>query len=73
MPCGVDHKGMPFGLQVVGRFRGDRELLGIAHAMEQSFAAMPALRRSLPDPGKLARPVPELKAIVTHPPVAASR
>jgi len=73
MPCGVDHKGMPFGLQVVGRFRGDRELLGIAHAMEQSFAAMPALRRPLPDPGKLARPVPELKAIVTHPPVAASR
>lgn len=73
IPCGVDHKGMPFGLQVVGRFRGDRELLGIAHAMEQSFAAMPALRRPLPDLARLARPMPELTAIVTHPPVVAAR
>ncbi len=68
IPCGTDHAGMPFGLQVVGRFRGDRALLGAAHAMEQAFAAIPALRRPLPDLGKLARPVPELKSIVTHPP-----
>ena len=69
LPCGVDHKGMPFGLQVVGRFRGDRALLGAAHAMEQAFNALPALRRPLPDLGKLAQPTPALKSIVTHPPV----
>ncbi len=25
LPCGSDQNGMPFGLQVIGRFRGDRE------------------------------------------------
>jgi Asp-tRNA(Asn)/Glu-tRNA(Gln) amidotransferase A subunit family amidase len=69
LPCGVDHKGMPFGLQVVGRFRGDRALLGAAHAMEQAFGAIAALRRPVPDIDKLTRPVPALKSIVTHPPV----
>ena len=72
LPCGVDHKGMPFGLQVVGRFRGDRALLGAAHAMEQAFAAIPALKRPVPDLGKLARAVPALKSIVTHPPKAGT-
>ena len=69
LPCGVDHKGMPFGLQVIGPFRGDRALLGAAHAMEQAFNAVPALRRPVPDLGKLKQPTPELKSIVTHPPV----
>lgn len=69
LPCGVDHKGMPFGLQVVGRFRGDRELLGAAHALEQAFNAITALRRPIPDLRKLAQPQPALKSIVTHPPV----
>jgi Asp-tRNA(Asn)/Glu-tRNA(Gln) amidotransferase A subunit family amidase len=73
LPCGSDHAGMPFGLQVVGRFRGDRELLGAAHAMEQAFTAIPELRRPLPDPRKLARPTPALKSIVTHPPVLNAR
>jgi len=59
---------MPFGLQVVGRFRGDGEVLGAAHAMEQAFKAIPGLARPLPDLGKLATPTPELKSIVTHPP-----
>jgi Asp-tRNA(Asn)/Glu-tRNA(Gln) amidotransferase A subunit family amidase len=68
MPCGVDHKGMPFGLQIVGRFRGDRALLGAAHALEQAFAAMPALRRPVPDTGNFKKAVPALKSIVTHPP-----
>ena len=43
LPCGLDHKKMPFGLQVVGRFRGDGEVLGAAHAMEQAFKAIPGL------------------------------
>ena len=72
MPCGVDHKGMPFGLQVVAPFRADRALLGAANAMEQAFAAIPALSRPLPDLSKLAHPTPELKSIVTHPPKAGT-
>jgi DNA-binding FadR family transcriptional regulator len=59
---------MPFGLQVISRFRGDRALLSAAHAMEPAFAAIAALRRPVPDLGKLTRPVPALKSIVTHPP-----
>lgn len=69
LPCGVDHAGMPFGLQVVGRFRGDRAVLGAAHAMERAFAAIPGLRRPIPDLRTLSTPAPALKSIVTHPPV----
>ena len=70
IPCGVDHKQMPFGLQVVGRFRGDHEVLDASHALEQAFAGIPALRRPVPDLSKLKKPTPELKSIVTHPPKA---
>jgi Asp-tRNA(Asn)/Glu-tRNA(Gln) amidotransferase A subunit family amidase len=73
LPCGVDHKSMPFGLQVVGAFRADRALLGAAHAMEQAFAAIPSLQRPIPDLAKLAQPTPALKSIVTHPPKAGTR
>lgn len=68
LPCGVDHKGMPFGLQIVGPFRGDRALLGAARALEQAFGAIASLGRPVPDLGKLAQPTPALKSIVTHPP-----
>jgi Asp-tRNA(Asn)/Glu-tRNA(Gln) amidotransferase A subunit family amidase len=68
IPCGTDHKGMPFGLQVVGRFRGDRALLNMAHAIEQAFARVPALARPIPDVRKLTRATPELVSIVTHAP-----
>lgn len=68
IPAGVDHKRMPFGLQVVGRARGDGELMAAANAMEQAFAAIPALQRPRPDLDKLKTPTPELKSIVTHPP-----
>jgi len=71
IPCGVDHRGMPFGLQVVGPFRGDRAVLAAAHALEQSFAGIPALARPRPDFTRLERPTPELKRIVTHPPRTA--
>jgi amidase len=70
LPCGADHNGMPFGLQIVGRFRGDQDLLGIAHAMEQSFVPLPALRPPRPDLSALDKPVPALKSLVTHPPLA---
>jgi Asp-tRNA(Asn)/Glu-tRNA(Gln) amidotransferase A subunit family amidase len=69
LPCGVDQRGMPFGLQITGRFRGDRDLLDAAEALEQAFAAIPTLRRPRPDLLKLAKPSIDLKSIVTHPPV----
>jgi amidase len=68
LPVGTDDRGMPFGLQVVGRFRGDRALFDAAEAMEQAFIRIPGLQRPRPDLGKLTKPTPELKSIVTHPP-----
>jgi Asp-tRNA(Asn)/Glu-tRNA(Gln) amidotransferase A subunit family amidase len=68
LPCGRDDKGLPFGLQIIGPFRGDRLVLGAAAAMEQAFAGEPDLCRPVPDIGKLRSPVPALKSIVTHPP-----
>ena len=68
IPAGVDHRAMPFGLQVIGPARGDAAVLSAAHAMEQAFARIPALRRPRPDLDRLAKPTPELRSIVTHPP-----
>lgn len=68
LPCGLDHKKMPFGLQVIGRFRGDGEVLGAAHAMETAFKGIPGLARPLPNMAKLRKPTAALKSIVTHPP-----
>jgi amidase len=69
IPCGVDEHTMPFGLQVTGRFRGDRDLLDAAEAMEQAFASISGLGRPRPDLGKLAKPTVDLKSIATHPPL----
>ena len=68
LPCGSDERGMPFGLQVVGRFRGDLALLAAAQAMEQAFASQPALRRPRPDLTRLRPADPALDSIVTAPP-----
>ena len=73
IPCGVDHAGMPFGLQVIGRARGDVELLGAAHSMEQAFERTTGLQRPRPDLGKLTRPTPGLKSIVTHAPTRTEK
>ncbi|HWK45470.1 MAG TPA: amidase family protein [Stellaceae bacterium] len=54
VPCGVDHKGMPFGIQLVGPRRGDRFILGVAAALERVFAIRPELSRPLPDLARLA-------------------
>ncbi|SEB20365.1 Asp-tRNAAsn/Glu-tRNAGln amidotransferase A subunit [Variovorax sp. YR216] len=68
LPCGTDAKGMPFGLQIVGPFRGDLQVLSAALAMEQAFASDPALRRPRPDLSALRMPAPALDSIVTAPP-----
>ncbi len=53
LPCGRDGRGLPFGIQVVGRYRGDAQLLRIAHSLERAMAAEPELARPLPDLEKL--------------------
>ncbi|HEU0060468.1 MAG TPA: amidase [Hyphomicrobiaceae bacterium] len=74
LPCGLDEHGLPFGVQVIGRFRGDVELVNAAEAMETAFASIGALRRPRPDFAKLRdTPRPALKSIVTHPPLLSAR
>ena len=70
LPCGHDGQGMPFGLQVVGRFRGDADLLRAALALEQACASRPELRRPRPDLQALRPADPALDAFVTSPPEA---
>ncbi|MEO8059674.1 MAG: amidase [Burkholderiales bacterium] len=72
LPCGRDEQGMPFGLQLIGRLRGDAALLSAALAFEQAFAADPLLRRPRPDANGLRQPRPELTSIVTHPPITGT-
>jgi amidase len=62
---------LPFGLQIVGPFRGDRGVLAVGAALERAFAGHADLARPLPDVTRLEKPVPALKSIVTHPPAAA--
>lgn len=69
LPCGVDHAGMPFGLQVIGPFRGDFELLDMARALEAVCQSSPLTRRPVPDVARLLETSVDLKAIVTHPPL----
>ena len=68
LPCGTDEHGMPFGLQIVGRLRGDAALLAAAQGFQEAFASTAAMARPRPDLEKLRSPRPELKSIVTHPP-----
>ena len=48
LPCGLDARGMPFGLQLIGRLRGDVALLSMAQALEQACAGDAALARPVP-------------------------
>ena len=48
LPCGLDHAGMPFGLQLVGRRGEDAGLLEIALALETYLAGLPECRRPMP-------------------------
>jgi Asp-tRNA(Asn)/Glu-tRNA(Gln) amidotransferase A subunit family amidase len=58
IPCGTDHQGLPFGLQIVGPRHGDRFVLGAAAALERAFADRPALRRPVPDLNRLTGAAP---------------
>lgn len=72
MPMGVDHLAMPFGMQVIGRFRGDLELLLAARALEAHCEATADLCRPRPDMAALARSEVDLWTPVTHPPLPAA-
>jgi amidase len=71
LPCGVDHAGMPFGLQLVGHFRADLKVLGVAAALEQAFAGSDELRRPRPALDVLRPVEPALTSIVSAPPGSA--
>jgi len=45
IPCGKDHTGMPFGIQIVGRRRADAFVLGVANELERLFATKSELAR----------------------------
>jgi amidase len=53
IPCGVDAKGLPFGIQIVGPVMGDRLVLEVAHSIERAVAGDKELARPLPDLTKL--------------------
>ena len=52
-PCGLDHTGMPFGLQICGPMHGDAFTLGVARALERVFMRDPELARPVPNLAKL--------------------
>ncbi|MEK9672424.1 MAG: amidase family protein [Rhodospirillaceae bacterium] len=53
IPAGVDHEGMPFGIQVMAPRGSDALVLAAAHALEQYFRVHDALKRPIPDLNKL--------------------
>ena len=62
IPCGRDHTGMPFGIQVCGRRFGDWRTLAIAAALERHLQSIP----------ELARPLPDLDALAARPPLRST-
>jgi Asp-tRNA(Asn)/Glu-tRNA(Gln) amidotransferase A subunit family amidase len=54
LPCGLDHTGMPFGIQICGKRFGDWRVLSIAAALERYLRDIPELARPLPDLAALA-------------------
>ena len=54
LPCGVDHKGLPFGIQVIGPKGGDGHVLKVALALEQVLAGIAETARPRPDLARLA-------------------
>ncbi|MEM7425547.1 MAG: amidase family protein [Pseudomonadota bacterium] len=53
IPCGVDDRGLPLGIQVVGPNGSDARVLEIAHSLEQHLRQSPDCTRPEPDLSKL--------------------
>jgi amidase len=73
IPCGRDHAGMPFGIQVCGRRFGDRRALAIAAALEAHLQTIPEFARPLPDLAKLGVPGAVSDAVAAPPPERTAR
>jgi Asp-tRNA(Asn)/Glu-tRNA(Gln) amidotransferase A subunit family amidase len=71
LPLGCDEAGMPFGLQLVAPLHRDAHLLRMAAALEQWGKTQNGFSRPRPDMAALHQARPELKSIVTHPPILA--
>jgi len=54
IPTGLDEVGMPFGVQIVGKRRGDFDLLSAAKSIEKIVHANPSLMVNRPDTSKYA-------------------
>ncbi len=50
VPCGRDHKGLPFGLQIIGPKGSDLRVLEVALALQEATAG-----------SDMARPVPKVE------------
>lgn len=48
LPCGLDHEGMPFGIQVIGPNGSDSKVLNIAASLEKVLAGNEITSRPLP-------------------------
>jgi len=53
IPCGRDHKGLPFGIQLIGSRGSDLKVLSMALALEEAMAS----------DAETARPVSDWKAL----------
>ena len=60
LPVGLDEKGFPFGLQIVGPRGGDVLVLQVAAAIEAAFAG----------DGDFGRPIPNVAALAEAPSIA---
>ncbi len=49
IPCGLDHAGMPFGIQILSAPGNDRLVIEVARALESVLASHAATRRPLAD------------------------
>mgnify|MGYP006106544651 CR=1 FL=1 len=49
LPCGLDHLGMPFGIQILSAPGNDRLVIEVAKAIETVLAKHDETRRPLPD------------------------
>jgi len=66
LPVGLDHNGMPFGLQIVGPRGGDAFVLAVAQALEAALAGDPRTSRPVPDIAKLkaAKPISSMDEFI---------
>jgi len=63
LPVGMDRRGMPFGLQIIGARGGDAFVLSVAAELEALLAGDARTARPVPDLARLkaARPISEME------------